>query len=230
MQPIRVFIGYDRVEEVAFHVLSHSIHQRSSVPVSTTPLIKDQLFSLVNRPREPEQSNEFTFTRWLVPYLCNYEGFAIFVDCDMMFRADIAELYNLRDRQFAVQCVKHNHVPQEKTKFLKQMQTVYDKKNWASVMIFNNAFCQVLSPDYINTTSRLKLHQFNWLPTDELIGELPKEWNHLVGYDKPNPDAKNVHWTLGGPYFNEYRDVEFSDEWYKEFNSLTHCEQMRVQK
>ena len=224
---IRVFIGYDHVEEVAYHTLCSSIMRYSSEPVSITPLMKHQLIHLVNRPREPEQSNEFTFTRWLVPYLCDYEGFAIFMDCDMLLRSDIAELWAMRDNNYAVQCVKHNHVAAESTKFLNQMQTAYGKKNWSSVMIFNNDKCRALTPGYVNVVPRLKLHQFGWLfDRENCIGELPREWNHLVNVEEHNPNAKNVHFTLGGPYFNETSDCPFSEEWMSEFLYSTHCEQI----
>jgi len=223
---IKIFIGYDRAEEVAYHVLCHSIQRKTKVPISITPIELRQLSNLVDRPREPEQSNEFTFTRWLVPYLCNYEGYAIFMDCDMLLRADINELWELRDDVYPIQCIKHNHVPKEDTKFLGTMQTKYDRKNWSSVMIFNNARCKALTPEYINTASRLDLHQFKWL-NGEVIGSLPKEYNHLVGYDFPNNKAKIAHFTLGGPYFREYRGCEFSDEWFREHRSMLHCDQLQ---
>jgi len=224
---MRIFIGYDRVVEVTYHVLCHSIQRFSKSPVSITPLELRQLGNLIDRPREPEQSNEFTFSRWLVPYLSGYQGWSLFIDCDMLVRSDIRELFSLQDNSYAVQCVKHNHVPDEEVKFLGAMQTKYDKKNWASVMLFNNAKCTALTPYYINRiASRLDLHQFKWLGDDNLIGELPPEWNHLVGYDDPNPDAKIVHYTEGGPYFDEYADCEFADEWIDECKSMLHCEQL----
>lgn len=223
---IRVFVGYDHIVEVTHHVLSHSIQRNTKRPVSITPIELRQLSDVIDRPREPEQSNEFTFTRWLVPYLCNYKGHAIFMDCDMLLRGDINDLWEMIDEQYAIQCVKHDHVPTEDTKFLGTMQTKYSRKNWASVMIFNNARCKALTPEYVNTASRLDLHQFKWLDDDNLIGGLPPEWNHLVDCNPPNPNAKIVHFTLGGPYFNEHKNCEFADEWFETHQSMLHCEQM----
>jgi hypothetical protein len=210
---IRIFVGFDGREAVAFPVLAHSIHIHATRPVSIAPLMLGQLRDIYLREPHPLQSTDFAFTRFLVPYLCGYEGWALFIDCDMLFRDDVARLWELRDERYTVQVVKHVHVPTETTKFLSQPQTRYEKKNWSSVMLFNNAKCRALSPDYVNTASGLELHQFKWLADDAQIGELPARWNHLVGYDPPDPRVANVHFTTGGPYFAEYADCEFAEEW-----------------
>lgn len=146
--------------------------------------------------------------------MCNYEGWAIFMDCDMVCRDDIAKLWALRDDNYAVRVVKHNYVPQEDSKFLGNIQTKYRRKNWSSVMLMNNKLCDILTPEYVNTTDGLNLHQFAWLQ-DQEIGELPNQWNHLVGVDTPK-DAALVHYTLGGPYFREYSNCEYHQDWFKE--------------
>lgn len=222
---IRIFIGFDPRETVAWHVLCHSILARSSQPVSFVPLALHQLGGCFNRPRDPLQSTDFSFTRFLVPYLSSYEGWSLFMDCDMLVRADIAELWDLRDDRYAVMCVKHDHRPLETVKFLGAPQTAYGKKNWSSVMLFNNARCQALSPGYVNTASGLELHQFKWLGGDDAIGELPKTWNHLVGHDPLDPSAKNVHYTVGGPYFKEYQACEHADEWHAQRVALLRADQ-----
>jgi hypothetical protein len=135
------------------------------------------------------------------------------MDCDMLMREDVAQLWQLRDERYAVMVVQHAHVPRETVKFLGEPQTKYEKKNWSSVMLFNNARCSMLTPDYVNGASGLELHQFKWLVRDELIGPLPERWNHLVGYSPRMPDAALVHYTLGGPYFEEYAHCEYADEW-----------------
>src|SRR5216684_7212308 len=196
---IRVFVGYDQREAAAFSVLSHSIHSRSSAPVSITPVMLSQLRGVYRRERNPLQSTDFSFSRFLTPYLCGYEGWAIFTDCDMLVLDDIAKLWALRDERYAVQVVKHVHVPKEETKFLGEKQTKYEKKNWSSVMLMNCAKCKALTPEFVNRASGLELHQFKWLESDNLIGSLPAKWNHLVGYDAPRADASLVHFTIGGP-------------------------------
>jgi len=222
---IKVFIGYDPREAVAYSVLAHSIHVRASEPVSVTPLMLSQLRGVFNRERHPLQSTDFAFTRFLVPYLSGFEGWSIFTDCDMLVLDDIAKLWRLRDDRYAVMVVKHDHQPRESVKFLGQPQTQYQKKNWSSVMLFNNARCTALSPDYVQRASGLELHQFKWLESDALIGELPRRWNHLVGYYKPSREVSLVHYTLGGPYFDEYRDCEYSDEWRQEHQNMLACTQ-----
>ena len=225
MTPVRVFIGYDTREAAAFSVLGHSIHARASCPVSITPVRLSELAGVFAREVNPLQSTQFSFSRFLTPYLCGFEGWAIFMDCDMLVLDDIARLWALRDERYAVQVVKHVHVPKEEVKFLGAVQTKYEKKNWSSVMLMNCSRCTVLTPDYVNRASGLELHQFKWLEGDHLIGALPPAWNHLVGYDAPRRDASLVHFTIGGPYFQEYRDCEYAAEWFAERDAMLRVEQ-----
>lgn len=222
---IRIFIGYDPREAVAFHVLSHSIQRRASEPVSIAPVMLSQLHGAYLRERNPLQSTDFSFSRFLTPWLCGYQGWALFMDCDMLVQDDIATLWALRDERYAVQVVQHDHRPSETEKFLGAPQTRYEKKNWSSVMLMNCARCTALTPDYVNHASGLQLHQFHWLASDALIGTLPARWNHLVGYDKPEPNAANAHFTLGGPYFDEYRDCEYAVQWQIERDDMLHAQQ-----
>ena len=213
---MRVFIGFDPREAVAYSVLAYSIQARASRPVSIAPLALSQLGGILTRARHPLQSTDFSFSRFLVPYLSDYADWSLFMDCDMLVLDDVAKLYALRDDRYAVMVVKHQHTPREDVKFLDQPQSKYEKKNWSSVMLFNNARCRALTPAYVNAASGLELHQFKWLAGDHLIGELPSGWNHLVGYDAPRRGASLVHYTLGGPYFDEYRDCEYAREWFDE--------------
>ncbi len=217
---INVFIGYDPREAVAFSVLAHSIQARASTPVAIAPLMLSQLKGLLTRERHPLQSTDFSFSRFLTPYLSGYSGWSVFMDCDMLMLEDIANLWKLRDERYAVMVVKHHHVPRETVKFLGEPQSRYEKKNWSSVMLFNNAQCRALTPEYVNTAPGLDLHQFKWLAGDASIGALPGRWNHLVGYNPPRRDAALVHYTLGGPYFDEYRNCEYAAQWYDERQAM----------
>lgn len=219
---IRIFIGYDPREAVAFNVLSHSIQVRSTQPVAITPINLAQLKTLLWRDRAGLQSTEFSFSRFLTPHLCNFDGWAIFMDCDMLVLDDIGKLWELRDSKYAVQCVKHNHIPREKTKFLNQTQTVYEKKNWSSVMLLNCKKCDMLTPEYVNTASGLDLHCFRWLSNENQIGAIPNRWNHLVDYDpaKQVEDISNLHFTSGGPYYKEYRNCGYADVWLNERKNM----------
>jgi hypothetical protein len=228
VEPLRVFIGFDPRETAAYHVLAHSIQTRSSRPVAVTPIVLDQLKPEFDRPRDPLQSTDFSFSRFLTPFLSGFAGWSLFMDCDMLLRTDIAALWQLRDERYAVMCVKHNHVPRESTKFLGETQTKYAKKNWSSVMLFNNARCRALSPGYVSRASGLELHQFKWLGNDALIGELPHRWNHLVGVDPYDADAAIVHYTIGGPYFDEYRDCDYAAEWFAARDAMLRADQRTV--
>lgn len=220
---IKVFIGYDHRESVAFSVLAHSIYRRSSRPVSVVPIVLSQLRNLLRRERHALQSTDFSFSRFLTPYLAGYIGYSIFMDCDMLMLDDIENLWSLRDDRFVVQVVRHDHRPKESTKFLGEVQTVYEKKNWSSVMLFNNERCAALTPEYVSKASGLELHQFKWIDNDDLIGDLPSKWNHLVGYDKPSREVSLAHFTLGGPYFPEYADCEYAKEWRAERATMLHA-------
>jgi hypothetical protein len=219
---LRIYIGYDPRESVAFHTLSHSILRRSSIPVSIAPLVQSQLRKLYWRARGPTESTEFSLTRFLVPALSEYRGWSIFMDCDMLCRVDISELMKETERQAdkALLVCKHEYVPKTERKFLGQVQTRYVRKNWSSLMLFNNERCRSLTPDYVNTASGLELHRFAWID-DAAIGELPLEWNWLVGEYDYHPGARIVHFTIGGPYFPEYRACGYADEWFAEYEALS---------
>jgi len=221
----RIFIGFDSKEVVAYHVLAQSIIEHASTPVAFSPIVLSHLQGLFTRERNALQSTEFSFSRFMVPYLSGYEGWSLFVDCDMLARADIAELWELRDERFAVMCVKHDYQPKTETKFLGQTQTKYQKKNWSSVMLFNNRRCRALTPDFVNTATGLELHQFKWLDGDDQIGELPSAWNHLVNEYDYRGDAKLVHFTDGGPYFDEYRNDDYAEEWFATRERVLHVTQ-----
>jgi hypothetical protein len=156
---IKVFIGYDENETVAFHVLAHSIMRHASKPVEIVPVVKSHMSAFYTRERSGLESTDFSFSRFLAPYLCDYKGWAIFTDCDMLVTADIAELWALRDDKYAVMCAKHDYQPVGDTKFLGQVQTKYEKKNWSSVMMFNNARCTALTPEVVSTETGLYLHR-----------------------------------------------------------------------
>ena len=215
------FIGYDPNETVAYHTLAHSIQRRASIPVRIAPLMQSQLKGIYTRPRGPTESTEFSLTRFLVPHLSRYEGWSIFMDCDMLCRADVAELAAVirqRDDKTVLVC-KHDYTTKVGTKFLGHVQTSYPRKNWSSVMAFNNARCRALTPDYVNSATGLELHRFQWTD-DASIGELPLEWNWLVGEYAYNAHAKIVHYTLGGPYFDDYRNCDYAQEWFDERRAM----------
>ena len=149
----------------------------------------------------------------------------------MLVRQDIVKLWNHRDDQYAVMCVKHNYIPADRSKYLGNEQDSYEKKNWSSLMLMNCGLCMSLTPGYVNEALRLDLHQFRWLQNpDSEIGELPSKWNHLVGYGQENPNASLVHYTTGGPYFREYRDVEYAKEWGADHQDMLRCDQVERRK
>lgn len=221
----RFHIGFDSNEIVAYHTLVQSVLDHTSIPVEFLPISLSGLAGIFTRERNSLQSTEFSFSRFLVPYLSDYRGWTLFADCDMLMRADIAELWNLRDDRYAVMCAKHDYQPKVDTKFLGHTQTKYEKKNWSSLMLFNNERCRALTPDYVNTATGLQLHQFKWLEDEGLIGALPLEWNWLVNEYEMNADAKLVHFTDGGPYFDEYKDCDYADEWFAARDRVLHVRQ-----
>jgi len=216
MKPFKIFIGYDPREKIAFHVLSQSIIENSSIPVSITPIYLKNLRKFYRRKKKIKDSTEFSISRFLAPYLSNYEGYSLFVDCDFIIREDVAKLVKIAksNSKKALWCVKHNYVPKNKIKFLNEKQLLYSKKNWSSFVVYNNRKCKILTPRFIEKANGLYLHQFKWTK-DSLIGALPRQWNVLVGEQKIPKDFKSLHFTVGGPYFKKYKKSVGSNFWFK---------------
>lgn len=220
---LKIFIGYDPKEAAAYHTLCHSIIKRASAPVAIIPLVQSQLRAqgIYMRAIDTQAATEFSLTRFLVPYLSGYEGVSIFMDCDMVVKDDIVQMVRWENRQYhAVSVCKHDYVPKNAVKMDGQAQAAYPRKNWSSFMLFNNEFCKTLTPDYVNSASPADLHRFAWMSQDHLIGSLPLTWNWLVGEYPANDDAKILHYTEGGPWFWEYRDIDHSRDWIREHDEL----------
>ncbi|KAL6911979.1 hypothetical protein ACP4OV_000784 [Aristida adscensionis] len=228
-EPFRVFVGYDSREDIAYRVCRRSLLRRSSIPLAVIPIVQQELRAagLYWRERGPTESTEFSFTRFLTPYLAGYRGWALFVDCDFLFVADVAELVSRLAAGAggrAVLCVHHDYAPKEATKMDGAVQTAYPRKNWSSMVLFNCGHPKnraALTPEAVSTRSGAYLHRFAWLD-DADIGEVPFVWNFLVGHNRVDPgDAaatapRAIHYTSGGPWFERYRDCEFADLWLQE--------------
>lgn len=224
---LTIFIGFDPIESIAFHTLVHSITYYASSPVRIVPVNNQNMQTIFTRPRDPKQSNEFSFSRFLVPYLMDYKGWAIFMDCDMMLREDIYNVFSeIKDQPGkAVYVVKHDYEVKEGLKYLNTVQYAYPRKNWSSFVLWDcgHKSNKKVTNDWVNEASGLELHRFTWLDDTE-IGELNVRWNWLVGdYVNPPDNVANVHWTLGGPYFNEYKDVDFCHEWFEMRDNMMQC-------
>lgn len=205
MTPLRLFVGWDAREAVGFHAFCQSVLERASVPVSITPLSSTVL-------ETREGSNAFTWARLAIPRLCGWSGGAIFMDgSDMLLREDLAELELLRDPYKAVQCVKHRYSTKHGRKYIGTPMECpnidYDRKNWASVMLIN---CWHRA--WRNAGDALDSLQLRFID-ENMVGELPPEWNWLVDEYGPNPEAKVLHWTAGIPGFEHYRDAPHAAEW-----------------
>jgi len=219
MEKFRIFIGYDPREEIAYKVARQSLLDHSSIPLHITPLVQSDLRrrGMYTRDKDSLSSTEFSFTRFLVPHLAGHKGWCLFVDCDFLFRKDIASLLDYTDTSKAVLVVKHDYTPKETTKMDGCAQSVYPKKNWSSFILWNTEAeeSQLLTPDVVNIQSGMYLHQFKWIPDPSRIGSLPITFNYLEGWysssDEPDPIA--VHFTRGGPWFPAWQHVQFNMEW-----------------
>jgi Glycosyl transferase family 8 len=221
---VRLFIGYDPREAVVYHVCVNSIVRHASQPVAVTPLALKNLAGYVERHRDG--SNQFTYSRFLVPELMGWAGWALYIDGDMLLRADIAELWSLRDDAKALLCVQHDYKTKLREKYLGAKNEDYPRKNWSSVMLWNCAHPanRRLTAEFVQKASGAQLHRFSWL-ADELIGALPIEWNWLPDELGPNAQAKLLHWTLGAPCFEEFADAPMAEEWHAERRLMNHSEQ-----
>ncbi len=216
-----IYVGWDSREDIAYQVCRHSLLQRASIPINVEPLRLPDLRArgMYWREEDPLSSTEFTFSRFLVPALCNYQGWALFCDCDFLWLGDVADLIEQFDDRFAVMCVQHDYRPTETVKMDGKRQTVYPRKNWSSLLAYNcgHPANAALTVEAVNSRTGAYLHRFQWLD-DDLIGALDETWNWLEGWcQKPNSGTPDVvHYTRGGPWFENWQDVDYAKEWLNE--------------
>jgi lipopolysaccharide biosynthesis glycosyltransferase len=224
---INIFIGYDHREAIAYHVCANSIIRHSSKPVSLTPLALTNMQDY--QETHTDGSNQFIYSRFLVPHLMEYKGWAIFMDGDMLVRDDIEKLWALRDDSKAVMVVKHDYKTKMTEKYLGAKNENYPRKNWSSVILWNcsHAANKEVTPEFIENATGAQLHRFTWL-SDDLIGELPKVWNWLPDELGANQDAKLLHYTLGTPSFHDFATTPMGDEWHRERIYTDYCLQRNL--
>jgi lipopolysaccharide biosynthesis glycosyltransferase len=224
MTPIPIFIGYGPREAIAFHTCVNSIIRHAKQPVAIMPLALN-LFSDYNETHT-DGSNQFIYSRFLVPHLMSYTGWAIFIDGDMIVRDDITKLWDLRDHSKDVMVVKHDYKTKASKKYLGSKNENYPRKNWSSVILWNcgNHPNRRLTPEFIENATGSYLHRFSWLD-DTRIGALPIEWNWLPDEFGPNADAKLLHYTLGTPSFHEFATTPMAEEWHSERILTEYCQQ-----
>ena len=228
MKPIPVFVGYDPREAIAYHVCSNSIIRHSSVPVAIVPVALTMFRDYTET--HTDGSNQFIYSRFLVPHLMDYQGWAIFIDGDMIVRSDIAELWDMRDHSKDVMVVKHDYKTRMKEKYLGSKNEDYPRKNWSSVILWNCASFpnRKLTTKFVQQSTGSELHRFSWLE-DDRIGTLPPEWNWLPDEYGPNESAKLLHYTLGTPCFHEFADTPQATEWHRERILTEYCQQQDIQ-
>ena len=224
---INIFAGFDQREEAGYHAFTSSVLEHASAPFTVTPLHL-QLFRSFYAPGVRDGSNAFVYTRFLIPFLQGYTGSAIFCDgSDMLMRADIAELWALRDPYKPVQVVKHDYRTKWPRKYLGTKMEApnedYPRKQWSSVMILNcmHMSWRKLTPESVQKMTGQELHRFSWLQEDE-IGELPKEWNWLVQEDGPNPDAKLLHFSSGVPLMPAHANSPHAADYMRQCARMNH--------
>lgn len=217
---LKIFVGYDSREDIAWQVCRLSIQRHTGADVPVYPLRQSTLREIGLYTRAADAaSTEFSITRFLTPYLGAHDGWTIFVDCDFLFTVDVRKVLDHASRDKAVHVVQHDYVPANAVKMDGQVQTVYPRKNWSSFILFNNAHPDVkaLTPEVVNTASPAHLHRFGWVSSDDLIGNLPLAWNFLEGeYPRPAETPCAIHYTNGGPWFENWQDVDYADLWIAE--------------
>ena len=222
MKLIPIFVGYDPREAVAYHTCVNSIIRQASQPVAIVPLALN-LFTDYTETHT-DGSNQFIYSRFLVPHLMGYQGWAIFIDGDMIVRDDNVKLCNLQQNNKNVMEVKHDYKTKMTEKYLGAKNENYPRKNWSSVILWNcgNHPNRRLTPEFIEKSTGAELHRFTWIE-DDRIGELPPEWNWLPDEYGVNPDAKLLHYTLGTPCFHEFATTPQGDEWHREHMLADYC-------
>ena len=221
---MKIYVGWDSREDIAYQVCQHSIKRKDPdaevIPLKQNDMRQDGIYT---RTVDKLASTEFTFSRFFVPYLNDYKGWAVFCDCDFVWRVPTTELEQYCDDSKAVVCVQHDYKPKESRKMDGQVQTVYPRKNWSSMVLWNcgHPKNKILTPELLNSESPKFLHRFSWLD-DSDIGSLPHVYNWLVGWYKEPQDGipKILHYTEGGPWFDGYRECDYADVWKKEVINL----------
>ena len=215
---INLYVGYDEREAIAYHVFCHSVIKNTSIPVKITPLVLSQLKEF--NETHQDRSNDFVYSRFLTPYLNEFDGWAIFADGDMICQADLKELIGMADPNKALMVVKHDYQTKASIKYLGNINENYPRKNWSSVMLWNCSHPKhkILTPEFVSNQTGKFLHRFNWLDDND-IGELPIEWNWLACEYEKNTDAKLIHYTLGTPCFKDFRDTDMAEIWYDYYES-----------
>ncbi|BBC71342.1 conserved hypothetical protein [Altererythrobacter sp. B11] len=218
---LKVFVGYDSREDIAWQVCRHSLLRHSGHEVAVVPLRQKVLreLGLYQRPLDKMASTEFSLTRFLTPYLAATSGWVVFCDCDFLFTADVRGVLEGLDSSKAVYCVQHDYTPSFDIKMDNRKQTTYPRKNWSSFMVFNcdHPDVKALTPDVVNSATPAFLHRFDWVSHDDAIGALDLDWNFLEGeYPKPEKQPRVIHYTNGGPWFAEWQSVDYADLWRAE--------------
>jgi len=218
---LKVFIGWDSREDIAYEVAKHSILKHNpNIEVIPLKLYELREKGIYTREDDKKGSTEFTISRFLVPFLSGYKGYSLFMDCDMVCLEDLEFVLEFQDALTnPVSCVQHDYSPKSKMKMDGQMQHIYPRKNWSSVMVFNNAKCKMLTPEVVNTETPMYLHRMLW--AEDKIGKLPVKFNFLSGYyDYVEEQPILIHYTDGGPWFPEYRKCPHSDLWQEELKEM----------
>jgi len=215
---INLYVGYDEREAIAYHVFCHSVIKNTSIPVKITPLVLSQLKEF--NETHQDRSNDFVYSRFLTPYLNEFDGWAIFADGDMICQADLKELMGMADPNKALMVVKHDYQTKASIKYLGNINENYPRKNWSSVILWNCSHPKhkILTPEFVSKQTGKFLHRFSWLDDND-IGELPVEWNWLACEYEKNTDAKLIHYTLGTPCFKDFRDTDMAEIWYDYYES-----------
>ena len=220
---MKIFIGYEDRLDSLYRVAKQSILRRAPhaeiIPLKKKELEEQNKYWI----RDELASTEFTYTRFLVPHLMDYDGWALFIDCDFLFLDDVKKLFALCNDKYAVMCAKHDYRPTNKTKMDNKPQNNYPRKNWSSMVLWNcgHPSNKVLTTKMVNESEAQYLHRFSWLK-DEEIGNVSHEWNWLVGWYKEPKDGKPkaLHYTEGGPWFKDCYDTEYARVWLDQFHLL----------
>lgn len=221
MAPLRVYIGWDSREDLAFQVARQSLLRHASIPVDVIPIKVNELIEMgvYTREKDPLASTEFTYSRFFTPMLAGFDGWAIFCDCDFLFFDDVKNLLQYQDPNYAVCCVKHDYTPKDSIKMDGQVQTNYPRKNWSSMMMFNcnHRSVKKLTENIVNNETGAYLHRMEWAKDSE-IGSIPTRWNWLEGWNAKPDDGypSAVHYTRGGPWFENWQSVDYATEWHSE--------------
>lgn len=213
MDHTRVYVGWDCRDPRALDVCLFSIQRHASDLVEIVSLKPKSVTALCGPDPDPQRAKQ-ALARYLVPALNSFEGWAAFVSSDVLFQADIYDLWKHRDPRYAVMGVPatESDAPGAPLR--------------SSLLLWNcgHPANRSLTPEMVASQEAETLAEFGWLQRN-MIGALPSAWCWREGASDPDLAPKAIEFAPRKPWISEEDLCRYADRWQDEaeriFGALT---------